>query len=137
MGFRLVVETVSAGLTADSTEGQLPGGHRKHVPLRTCIICQQKRPKRELIRIVRTPEGVIEPDSRGKLSGRGAYCCPSRACWEAALEPVRLGRVLKCRVSAEDVVQLYNDVSTAAKLLRKREVEAGLDESNRARGGGR
>ena len=102
------------------------------MPLRTCIICQQKRPKRELIRIVRTPEGVIEPDSRGKLSGRGAYCCPNRACWEAALEPVRLGRVLKCRVSADDVVHLYDGVSMAARQLKKREAEAGLDESDRA-----
>lgn len=121
----------------DTTEGRLPGGHRKHVPLRTCIICRQKRPKRELIRIVRTPEGGIEPDLRGKLSGRGAYCCPNRACWELALEPARLGRVLKCRVTAEDVAHLHDGVSAAARQLKKWEAEAGLDESNPDRGGGR
>lgn len=79
---------------------------RKHVPLRTCIACRQKRSKRELIRVVRTPEGAIEIDPRGKVSGRGAYLCPDPQCWEAALEQGRLGRALKCRVSAEDVMVL-------------------------------
>lgn len=80
--------------------------HRKHVPLRSCVICQRKRPKRELIRIVRTPEGAIEVDLKGKRSGRGAYLCAERPCWDAALLPRRLGQALKCQVSAEEVVGL-------------------------------
>ncbi len=115
----------------------MPVRQRKHVPLRTCIICKQKRQKRDLIRIVRTPEGGIELDSRGKLSGRGAYCCPNRTCWEAALEPGRLGKVLKSRLSADDLARLYDSVSIAARQLQKRETEAGRDASNRAPGGGR
>lgn len=74
--------------------------------MRTCLACQQKRPKREMLRIVRTPEGTIEIDPKGKRSGRGTYFCSSQACWDVALEPRRLGRALKCRVSAEDVAAL-------------------------------
>jgi predicted RNA-binding protein YlxR (DUF448 family) len=80
--------------------------HRKHVPMRTCIACQQKRPKRELIRVVRSPEGPIEVDSSGKRSGRGAYLCPERECWQAALDRRQLQRALKCQVSADDVQAL-------------------------------
>ena len=76
---------------------------RKHVPLRSCIACQKKRPKRELIRVVRTPEGTIEVDPKGKRAGRGAYLCPDRRCWDEALQPRRLGHALKCQISAEDL----------------------------------
>jgi predicted RNA-binding protein YlxR (DUF448 family) len=72
------------------------------VPLRTCIACQEKQPKRELIRVVRTPEGRIEVDPKGKRAGRGAYLCSSGQCWEVALDGDRLKRALRCPVSAED-----------------------------------
>ncbi len=74
----------------------------KHVPLRTCVHCQQVRPKRELIRIVRTPEGVIEIDERGKAAGRGAYLCRNKACWEGAIAHQRLDYALKTTLSAAD-----------------------------------
>jgi predicted RNA-binding protein YlxR (DUF448 family) len=86
---------------------------RKHVPLRTCIACHQKRPKRELVRVVRTPEGSLELDLRGKLPGRGAYFCPVRECSEAALEQGRLSRLLKVEVSGEDVARLHDAVRSA------------------------
>ena len=89
----------------------MPGRRRKHVPLRSCIACRTRRPKRELIRVVRTPEGTIEIDPRGKRSGRGAYLCPDPQCFEAALEPKRLGQALKCQVSAEEVTALRASVA--------------------------
>jgi len=58
------------------------------------------------MRIVRSPEGTIEIDPKGKRLGRGAYLCPCRGCWQVALEQKRLERVLKCQVSAEEVVAL-------------------------------
>lgn len=88
------------------SEEALSRRHRKHVPTRTCIACQQKRPKRELIRVVRTPEGPIEVDSSGKRSGRGAYLCPARGCWQVALDRRQLQRALKCQVSADEVQAL-------------------------------
>ena len=85
---------------------RLPETRRKHVPLRSCIACRRKLPKRELIRVVRTPEGTIEIDPKGKRSGRGAYLCHQPQCWEQALQPRRLGQALHCPVSAEDVAAL-------------------------------
>jgi predicted RNA-binding protein YlxR (DUF448 family) len=99
----------------------VPQKRRTHVPLRTCITCRQKRPKRELLRVVRRPEGDIEVDPRGKLSGRGAYLCPRHECWGLALDPHKLGRALKCQVSAEDVATLR--VRVEALLVE--EVEKG------------
>ncbi|PWH17328.1 MAG: DUF448 domain-containing protein [Ardenticatenia bacterium] len=57
----------------------------KHIPLRTCVACRAVRAKRELIRIVRTPEGRICVDSTGKMNGRGAYLCRKRRCWQSAI----------------------------------------------------
>jgi predicted RNA-binding protein YlxR (DUF448 family) len=79
---------------------------RKHVPLRTCIVCQEKHPKRELIRVVRRPEGCIELDPTGKLSGRGAYLCRDARCWEPALVQRQLQKALACKVTAEEVAAL-------------------------------
>jgi predicted RNA-binding protein YlxR (DUF448 family) len=57
----------------------------KHVPQRTCSACREVKPKRELIRVVRTPEGTVVVDEMGKASGRGAYLCRARACWEKGI----------------------------------------------------
>jgi predicted RNA-binding protein YlxR (DUF448 family) len=94
------------GASVQVPEGALSSKYRKHVPLRTCITCRQRRPKRALIRIVRTPEGGLKPDPRGKEPGRGAYVCPDRDCWQAALERGRLQQALKCDVSADDLQAL-------------------------------
>ena len=59
----------------------------KHVPQRTCIGCREIRPKRELIRVVRTESGV-EIDPTGKKSGRGTYLCKTKSCWDAALKNI-------------------------------------------------
>jgi predicted RNA-binding protein YlxR (DUF448 family) len=74
---------------------------RKHVPLRTCVQCRQVRPKRELIRIVRTPQGDIEIDERGKAAGRGAYLCRDRACWEGAISGDSLDYALRMSLRPE------------------------------------
>jgi len=81
---------------------------RKHIPLRTCVQCQQVRPKRELIRVVRTPHGEIEVDEKGKAAGRGAYLCRNRACWEQAIARDRLDYALKTQLSPEDQKRLLD-----------------------------
>jgi len=83
---------------------------RKHVPLRSCIACRAKLPKRELIRIVRTPEGTLEIDPKGKRAGRGAYLCRKRQCCETALQPGRLSQALKSKVGATEVAALKASV---------------------------
>ena len=74
----------------------------RHVPERTCIACKQQRPKRELIRIVRTPDGHVLLDPTGKKSGRGAYLCARRSCWEPALQKGKLEREFNVTLLPED-----------------------------------
>lgn len=63
--------------------------------------CREKRPKRELIRIVRTPDGEVAVDLTGKKSGRGAYICPQVACLQKAVKGKRLEKNLKVSISPE------------------------------------
>jgi len=76
-------------------------GKRKHIPQRTCIACRSKRPKRELVRIVRAPDGDVAVDKTGKQSGRGAYLCPTRECWHRALSEGLLSRALRVSLTEE------------------------------------
>lgn len=69
------------------------------VPLRTCVACREKRDKRTLTRIVRSPDGEVAVDLTGKRPGRGAYLCEKRACWEKALHTNLLDRALQTSVS--------------------------------------
>jgi predicted RNA-binding protein YlxR (DUF448 family) len=92
----------------------LPQKRRKHIPLRKCIACQERYPKRELIRVVCTPEGTIEVDPTGKRPGRGAYLCRKPQCWEVALEPGRLSRALRCQVGSEEAMMLRQEVNCNA-----------------------
>lgn len=94
----------------------MQGKHRKHVPLRMCIVCQQKWPKRQLIRIVRTPEGTVEVDPGGKRSGRGAYLCSSHGCWQTALDHAKLARAFGRKLSIEELTELR---AAAASLLEE------------------
>jgi len=64
------------------------------IPIRTCIGCQCKKPKREMIRIIRTPDGKIEIDRTGKKSGRGAYLCDNIECLDMALKKNNLSKSL-------------------------------------------
>ncbi|MEO7001746.1 MAG: YlxR family protein [Ktedonobacterales bacterium] len=75
---------------------------QRHTPMRTCIICRQVRPKRELIRVARTPDGHVLLDPTGKKSGRGAYLCARRSCWEPALRKGKLEREFETTLTPED-----------------------------------
>jgi predicted RNA-binding protein YlxR (DUF448 family) len=79
---------------------------QRHVPERTCVICGTKTAKRELVRVVRTPQGTCAVDETGKLSGRGAYLCHRASCWEKALKGGRLAHALRGEVSVEDKEKL-------------------------------
>jgi len=73
----------------------------RHVPIRTCAGCHQERPKREMVRVVRSADGVVALDETGKLPGRGTYLCRSQQCWRTALKNGALARALKCEIGAE------------------------------------
>ncbi|MBX5490972.1 MAG: YlxR family protein [Chloroflexi bacterium] len=80
----------------------MPTPRQRHVPIRTCVGCRQERPKRELVRVVRTPTGEITIDLTGKAAGRGAYLCRAADCWTAALKRDALARALRTTLTPED-----------------------------------
>jgi len=84
----------------------------RHIPQRTCVACRRTSAKRELVRIVRTPESSVEVDPTGKRSGRGAYLCPTPDCWRLAVQKGRLDRALKTSVSARDKESLLQYAQT-------------------------
>ena len=67
----------------------------KKIPARLCLGCQEQKPKKELVRIVRSPEGEFSVDMTGKKSGRGAYICNNKACFEKAVKEHRFERSFK------------------------------------------
>lgn len=74
---------------------------QKKIPMRQCLGCREQKPKKELIRVVRSPEGTITLDFRGKLSGRGAYVCPKPDCLNKAVKAHALERALSCPIPDE------------------------------------
>lgn len=85
------------------------------VPQRTCVGCNTATNKRELVRIVRTPEGSVIADPTGKQSGRGAYVHQQADCWQAALKKGRLERSLKTKLTPDDLRGLRNFAGAAAE----------------------
>lgn len=73
---------------------------RKHIPQRTCVGCREVLPKRSLIRIVRSPDGV-QVDPTGKIPGRGAYLHNQRSCWERGLKGA-LSHALKKELTEDE-----------------------------------
>jgi len=77
------------------------GGPRRKIPQRTCVACKAIRAKRDLVRVVRTVDGSVVVDTTGKQSGRGAYLCKQKSCWELGLRRGVLERALKQPVPVE------------------------------------
>ena len=72
----------------------------RKIPMRMCVGCREMKPKKELLRVVRTPEGEVLIDPTGKKSGRGAYICASSACLAKARKQKQLERAFECAVDA-------------------------------------
>lgn len=78
----------------------------KKIPMRQCLGCREMKPKRELLRVVRSPEGEVALDSRGKLPGRGAYVCPNADCFRKAVKSRALDRALEVKIPDEVMTRL-------------------------------
>lgn len=78
----------------------------KSIPQRTCIGCNTKKDKKNLIRIVKNKNNEISVDKIGKAEGRGAYICDNANCLEKAIKTKRLERVFEMKISEE----IYNDL---------------------------
>ena len=79
---------------------------QKKIPMRQCLGCREMKPKRELLRVVRSPEGEGAFDARGKLPGRGAYVCPNPDCFKKAVKTRALDRALEVKIPEEVMERL-------------------------------
>lgn len=86
---------------------------QKKIPMRQCTGCREMKPKKELIRVVRTPEEKIELDTRGKASGRGAYVCRSLECLQRAIKTRALERAFSVKIPDEIYAQLLEQMEAA------------------------
>ena len=82
----------------------------KKIPLRQCLGCRAMKPKAELVRVVRSPEGQVSLDLKGKAPGRGAYVCRSAACLKKAVRSRALDRALEVKIPEELLEQLAADL---------------------------
>jgi predicted RNA-binding protein YlxR (DUF448 family) len=84
---------------------------KKKIPLRMCLGCQEMKPKKELIRVVRTADqGEIKVDLTGKLAGRGAYVCKNAECLEKAYKSKRIERALEHGINSEVYEMLRKEI---------------------------
>ena len=88
---------------------------QKKIPMRKCVGCGEMKPKKELVRVVRTPEGEIAADPTGKKNGRGAYFCADPACVLKAQKGKRLERAFECAVPPEVYESLFKFFASAAQ----------------------
>ena len=82
----------------------------KKVPARLCLGCQEQKPKKELVRIVRSPEGELSVDMTGKKAGLGAFICNSKECFEKAVKEHRVERSFKGAIDKAVYDQLRNQL---------------------------
>ena len=83
----------------------------KKIPQRKCLGCMETFPKKELIRVVRTPEGEVCIDTVGKKAGRGAYICKKEACLKKAVKAKRLQTNLEVTISEELLSELAKEIT--------------------------
>ena len=80
----------------------------KKIPMRSCVVTNERLPKSELLRIVRTPEGMVKADLTGKLNGRGAYIKKDEETLDKAIKTKALSRHLECAISDEVYEEIRN-----------------------------
>ncbi len=83
----------------------------KKIPMRHCVGCSAEKPKKELVRVVRTPDGTILLDLTGKKSGRGAYLCRSLSCLKKARKAKRLEHQLSVEIPEEVYDRLESEMN--------------------------
>jgi len=81
---------------------------QKKTPLRQCLGCREMKPKKELIRVVKSPDNEISLDPGGKKPGRGAYICPDENCFKRIKKSNALNRTFKIQIPDETMEELQN-----------------------------
>ena len=86
---------------------------QKKIPQRQCMGCRERKEKRQMIRVVRPPEGAVKLDFSGKMNGRGAYICPDPDCLKKALRSKALDRSLEVTIPEEVYARLEKEMEGA------------------------
>ena len=86
---------------------------QKKIPQRQCMGCRERRAKKEMIRVVRTPEGDVKLDFGGKMNGRGAYICPRSECLKKAIRSKSLDRSLEVSIPEDVYARLQKEMEDA------------------------
>ena len=87
----------------------------RKIPMRTCLGCGEMKPKMELIRVVKSPEGDISLDFKGKAAGRGAYICRSTECLEKARKARRFEKSFSCRIEESVYEVMLSELSEGSQ----------------------
>ena len=82
----------------------------KKTPMRMCAGCREMKPKQELVRVIRTPEGTVRVDTTGKASGRGVYVCKNEECLKKSIRSKALSRALEVPVGEEVLEALAGEI---------------------------
>jgi len=93
---------------------------KSRIPQRSCVACRETKSKRDLVRLVCT-DGTVQIDPKGKKTGRGAYLCPVRECWETGLKGNRLEYALRAKLTMENrqaLVQYSNSLPSGRENRR-------------------
>lgn len=85
----------------------------RKIPMRICLGCQEKKPKKELLRIVKTPDGILEFDPTSKKNGRGAYLCPDLECLKKVIKNNKLEKTFALKPSTEMLVELERRMNSS------------------------
>lgn len=85
----------------------------KKVPLRKCLGCMSSFPKKDLVRVLKTPDGEVIVDLTGKKSGRGAYICKDKACLKKAIKSKRIQSNLEIEIPEEIYLELEKELEKA------------------------
>lgn len=83
---------------------------QKKIPQRQCMGCRERKNKREMIRVVRSPEGIVSLDFGGKAPGRGAYLCPNPECLKRAIRSKALDRSLEITIPDDVYTRLEKEM---------------------------
>lgn len=90
---------------------------KRHIPLRSCVACRSKMPKRQLLRVVAKSEGGVQADSSGKLNGRGAYLCQACSGDADRIKRGRLEHTLRTKLDNQQWDGLLADISSHAATI--------------------
>ena len=82
----------------------------RKIPQRMCLGCREHKDKKELVRVVRSPEGTVSVDLTGKKNGRGAYVCRSKDCLKKARKQKAISKALNCEITDEVFEQLLEQI---------------------------